>query len=220
MTDEILTKNQIAFLQKCQESDFLINNFYLTGGTALAAFYLKHRHSEDLDFFSESEFDILNIDVFIKKFQDALNISKIDFQQSYNRNIFFLTLGKEVLKTEFTFFPFTRIERGQHEYGIEIDSLIDIAVNKLFTIYQRTQARDYIDLYFICREKSFAIKDLIAKAKIKFDWHIDSLQLGTQFIKGGETKDYPRMIKNIRPEIWQTFFIKEAKKLKGEIIDN
>ncbi|MCZ7666433.1 MAG: nucleotidyl transferase AbiEii/AbiGii toxin family protein [Chloroflexi bacterium] len=27
------------------------DNFYLTGGTALAAFYLQHRFSEDLDFF-------------------------------------------------------------------------------------------------------------------------------------------------------------------------
>ncbi len=26
--------------------------YYLSGGTALSAFYLEHRHSEDLDFFS------------------------------------------------------------------------------------------------------------------------------------------------------------------------
>ncbi len=29
-------------------------DFYLTGGTALSAFYLKHRYPEDLDFFTES----------------------------------------------------------------------------------------------------------------------------------------------------------------------
>ena len=29
--------------------------FYLTGGTALSAFYLHHRLSEDLDFFTESD---------------------------------------------------------------------------------------------------------------------------------------------------------------------
>ncbi len=31
--------------------------FYLTGGTALGRFYLEHRHSEDLDFFVNSDND-------------------------------------------------------------------------------------------------------------------------------------------------------------------
>jgi predicted nucleotidyltransferase component of viral defense system len=34
--------------------------FYLTGGTALAAYYLRHRLSEDLDFFAEKEFELKN----------------------------------------------------------------------------------------------------------------------------------------------------------------
>jgi predicted nucleotidyltransferase component of viral defense system len=32
-----------------------INAFYLTGGTALSAFYLGHRKSNDLDFFTNTE---------------------------------------------------------------------------------------------------------------------------------------------------------------------
>ncbi len=32
--------------------------FYLSGGTALAEYYLHHRLSDDLDFFSENEIDI------------------------------------------------------------------------------------------------------------------------------------------------------------------
>lgn len=30
----------------------LADSFYLTGGTALSAFYLEHRYSVDLDFFT------------------------------------------------------------------------------------------------------------------------------------------------------------------------
>lgn len=52
MRNKILTENQIAFLEQIKKSEFLAKNFYLTGGTALAAFYLHHRYSEDLDFFS------------------------------------------------------------------------------------------------------------------------------------------------------------------------
>ena len=48
---EILTPFQKQALKAIGESP-LVDNFYLTGGTALSAFYLQHRLSEDLDFFS------------------------------------------------------------------------------------------------------------------------------------------------------------------------
>lgn len=169
-------------------------------------------------FFSETEFDPISISVFLEQAKTDLGITKIDYQQSFNRNLFFLHFDKEVLKTEFTFFPFGRIEKGERHCNFEVDSILDIAANKLFTIYQRTQARDYIDLYFISKEKGFSVADLIKKAKIKFDWHIDPLQLGTQFMKAAKAPDYPRMIKAIPDEDWQNFFIKEAEKLKSEIL--
>lgn len=48
---EILTPFQKELLKAIGDSK-LADNFYLTGGTALAAFYLQHRYSEDLDFFT------------------------------------------------------------------------------------------------------------------------------------------------------------------------
>lgn len=219
MGNDVLTKNQTRFLNSVGTDNFIKQNFYLTGGTALTAFYLRHRYSEDLDFFSEKEVDLLALNVFFEKFKKDLGISRIDFQQSFNRNLFFLHLNGDVLKTEFTFFPFTRIEAGKKEFGITVDSALDIAVNKLFTIYQRSLARDYIDLYFICRQYQWGIDDLIAKAKIKFDWHIDPLQLGTQFIKAQEASDYPRMIKEVSSNEWRGFFTEEARKLRPEIIE-
>jgi len=217
MKSNILTESQAAFLRNFGKDKLLAKSFYLTGGTALAEFYLGHRLSEDLDFFSEKEFDLLALGVFLKKAKGVLGFTKIDFQKSNNRNLYFLHFRDEVLKVEFTFFPFPRIEEGGIKGGVQIDSFLDIAVNKLFTIYQRTQARDFIDLYFISRAKELVVEDLISKARVKFDWHIDPLQLGTQFSKVTELKDYPRMIKEL-PEGWRGFFIKEAKKLKKEII--
>jgi len=38
---------------------------------------------------------------------------------------------------------------------------------------------------------------LIKKARIKFDWHIDPIQLGAQFLKANEVKDLPRLIEDI-----------------------
>lgn len=201
------------------KSEFITKQFYLTGGTALAGFYLYHRYSEDLDFFSETELDILQIDIAIKKIREKLGVSKIDFQQSYNRNLFFLHFGKSIVKTEFTYFPFPRIEEGRKEYGIQIDSLLDIAANKLFSIYQRNQARDYIDLYAIIKKENYSIKELIKKAKSKFDFDIDFLQLGAQFVKVNEAKDYPRLVLRISYRDLEVFFSEEAKKLKSKIIE-
>ncbi len=217
MENNTLTPTQTAFL-KAVGASALAKNFYLSGGTPLAAFYLKHRYSEDLDFFCEEEFNALSIDILLKKVKDKLGITKIDFQQSYNRNLFFCHLKNEVLKTEFTYFPFPRLEKGSVFEGVEVDSLTDIAVNKLFTIYQRTKARDYIDLFFIAKEHGFSIEELIHKAKLKFDWPIDPVQLGTQFIKVKEAEDYPRMIKSLDKKALVEFFIAEAKKFKTEIL--
>lgn len=218
---KILTENQLKILEKINGDKFLTRNFYLTGGTALAEFYLKHRFSEDLDFFSEQEFDAEAIAVFFQKNKTDLKIKKVDFEQSYNRNLFFLyiDIDKEIIKTEFTYFPFERIEKTKKIKNISIDSALDIAVNKIFIIYQKERARDYIDLYFLIQKYKWSIEELVKKAKIKFDWHIDYLQLGAQFIKAENVSDYPKMIKNIPEKKWVDFFIKEAEKLKIKIVE-
>ena len=193
--------------------------FCLSGGTALAGFYLHHRYSEDLDFFSETEFDVLEIQVFLKKVNKELGFQKIDYEKSYNRNLFFCHFPNEVLKIEFTFFPFQKIEKPQTMQSLQVESLMDLAVNKLFTIYQRSAARDYIDLYCICKERGLEIKDLISKARIKFESHIDPIQLGTQFIKAKDALDLPRMVKSMPEKEWRDFFVKEAEKLKDQVLD-
>lgn len=218
MQNKILTAEQIAILEYLGKNKSFVKQFYLTGGTPLAAFYLHHRYSEDLDFFSEQEVDPVSVRVLLKGFKAGAGITRIDFQQSMNRNLFFLEFGKDTLKTEFTYFPFSRIEKGRVEYGLSVDSAIDIAVNKLFTIYQRNKARDYIDLYMLCKNYEFGIADLIKLAKLKFDWHIEPIQLATQFLKAETAAEYPRMLVKMPDAEWQDFFRGEAKKIKPEII--
>lgn len=216
----ILSKKQQMLLDLIGREQSICQSFYLTGGTALAEFYLRHRYSEDLDFFSEKEVDTQSISVFLQKIKKEAGIKKVDFEQSFNRNLFFLHFGKEVIKTEFTFFPFSRIKTEKRAGGLSVDSLIDMAVNKLFTIYQKPRARDFIDLYFIIQKnRKLTIVDLVKNAQIKFDWHIDLLQLGAQFLQATVVKDYPRMIVKIDDRKWHDFFVDEAKKLKKEVLE-
>lgn len=218
MAKTILSVNQIKILEAISNDREICREFYLTGGTALAEYYLQHRLSEDLDFFSEKEFDIQAISIFFAKNKKVLEIKKVDFQQSFNRNLIFLHLDDDVIKTEFTYFPFPRIEKKIKKNKLFVDSLEDIAVNKLFTIYQKPRSRDFIDLYLIMKKTGWKISALISKTKIKFDWHIDYLQLGGQFVQALTVKDYPRMILKLNPKEWQEFFIEEAKKFSGKVI--
>ena len=98
--------------------------------------------------------------------------------------------------------------------------MLDIAVNKVFTIYQKPRSRDFIDLYFILKkDKKLSLGDLVKKAQIKFDNYIDSIQLGAQYMKAKELKDFPKMLADIKENIWQDFFINEAKKFSDRIIN-
>jgi predicted nucleotidyltransferase component of viral defense system len=65
--EKILSQEQKKTLELFSKEDYLVKNFYLTGGTALSAFYLFHRISEDLDFFSEKEVYLPAIRTFIYK---------------------------------------------------------------------------------------------------------------------------------------------------------
>ena len=54
-----------------------LERFYLTGGTALSGYYLQHRVSDDLDFFTEDDIDTLFIEQFAVKIKELLNASKV-----------------------------------------------------------------------------------------------------------------------------------------------
>lgn len=218
MASKILTTLQKNFIELFSKIKGLKSRFYLTGGTALAAYYLNHRYSEDLDFFSLNQVDILEINVFLKKIKTGLQIKKTDFQQSFNRNLFFLHTKKEILKVEFTYFPFEQIEKPIQKDGILIDSITDIAVNKAFTVVQNPRARDFIDLYFILEKyKELSLPKILKLARGKFDAQIDPLQLGTQLLKSKDIQDLPRMLQKIGHQQWRSFFINQAKLLSKEI---
>ena len=149
--ETILSKKQQELLDLIGRDKNLCQSFYLTGGTALAEFYLHHRYSEDLDFFSEHEFEPQSVSVFWQKIKKTVGIKKVDFEQSFNRNLFFFILAKKLSRRIYVF-SVSAIEAKKKIGGLAIDSLLDIAVNKIFTIYQKPRARDFIDLYFIIKE--------------------------------------------------------------------
>lgn len=109
----------------------LAKQFYSTGDTALSVFYLKHRESEDLDFFSEEEFDNESVIDLMSQISQKLKLTYI-FNQKYKSRIFELKNKEKILlKVDFNHYPYKRVEKGMEQAGMTIDSLRDIAGNKL-----------------------------------------------------------------------------------------
>jgi len=214
----ILTPNQVTTLHAIAASN-LANEFYFSGGTALSHYYLQHRLSEDLDFFREEEFDVQATYVALKSLKQKIQYDAIDFQSNMNRNLFFLHFNdKSVLKLEFTYYPFAQIVLPKLIDGLLVDSAIDIATNKLFTIVQTPRGRDYYDLYYLIKKYEYSIAQLRMLAKQKFDWHIDPLMLASQLNKASTFLDDPILIGRSDSENIFKYFEVESKRLSTEIL--
>src|SRR5947209_4431075 len=83
----------------------LAKSFYLTGGTALAAFYLHHRDSDDLDFFTDGEVPGTEVGGFLA---GGGGVTARSFPRLYHRRIFLLGVARAPLKVEFSRYPFPR----------------------------------------------------------------------------------------------------------------
>lgn len=220
MAKSILTREQREFLLYFAKSKHAAGMFYLSGGTCLSEYYLHHRLSEDLDFFCESEFEPTDVTTWIAGSKSRLGFESFEFQQSFNRNLYFLAYTDGyTLKIEFTYYPFEQIEKPKKREGILIDSMSDIAANKLFTIYQKPRGRDYFDLFMILNEQPHTILDLRIMSQTKFDSSIDLLQLATRLSEVTQHLDDPILINGTYDrEKVQQFFMAESTKLKKSIL--
>lgn len=218
--NSILTPIQKRFLEAVIKEPYILKNYYFTGGTVLSEFYLKHRLSKDIDLFSEKEVHLPSIVKFIKKAAPKLSATTIREEQFLGLHTFFLKIpNQEDFKVDFNYYPFLRIEKGKSWRGLAIDSLLDIAVNKIHTLYMKPRAREYIDIYFILQKTKYSLDDLVKFAKIKFDWHIEPLQLSRRFLEVISFEDYPKMLVVFNKKKIQDFFLQEAKKLEKEIFE-
>ena len=214
----ILTLDQRKILDQIIKNNYIKDNFYLTGGTALSEFYLKHRYSEDLDFFTENKYDTQVIINFIKQLSESLDFTfeaeLLEFLYRFNLKL----SNKNVLKLDFSYYPGKRVEKGEVYKDFEVDSLLDIAINKLSTIQQRYNVKDYVDLYFLLDK--FTLWDLIEGVKIKFRMEIEPWILASDIIYCVEKFDsLPQMIKPLTLEKLKSFFRRLAKEIGSKAVE-
>lgn len=164
----ILHTHQITLLNLFFDSPFS-KSFFLTGGTALSAFYLGHRESQDLDFFSLEPFDTLvlrrTFQEIVEKTQSTMTIQ----QRSQTYNEIFLENKKENWLQKIDIVQEQPKHFGDlvHIDKVTVDSLINIATNKVLAVFGRFEPKDYIDLHAICTQTDLTFDTIFELAKQK-----------------------------------------------------
>ncbi len=219
MGKTILTPNQHKLLECAAHSSEVVDTFYLTGGTALAEFYLHHRLSEDLDFFSEKPISESEILKWVKDTAKKLRIVDVDHQTLRGQNIFYFHFPKdEVVKIDFAYFPFSHVGKFTQMKQLRIASMLDIGVNKIQALMTRNRARDYFDLYEIMRTTPYTAKELQHQYRLKFDVNIPSDQLAKKFLAIVHADDQPKFLGKVDWEDVEKFFLNQAKELGSTIL--
>lgn len=214
----ILNKKQKLLLHKFRKwAD--AGKFYITGGTALAAFYLQHRLSDDLDFFTEDEVEGEQILSFL---QSIPGIEHLSLERKFDRRIFLVYFrGGENLKVEFTRYPFKRVYPSHTVEGIQIDSITDILVNKLAALADRKDVKDYVDIYFIIKEHpELTVENMITKAEQKFGIRGLRYILEGRFLECAKQTDLLKMKKRYRSDEMVDFFKRMARGLIKKSIES
>lgn len=213
----IITLEQELLLSEFKNDLYLSSNFYFTGGTALSLHYLQHRESVDLDFFSEKSFDPQVILQHMTTWKQKLKLA-VEYVRQEDTHIYNLTFpNKQMVKVDFAFYPYKQVSKSYPVDGLVIDSLVDIAINKLLTIQQRDEVKDFVDLYFLLNK--FSMWDLISGVQVKFGVKLDPFIIGTDFLKVENFKFLPKMIKPLTLEELKSFYIQKAKEIGKESVE-
>ena len=147
-----------------------IDDFYLTGGTALSLFYFQHRISLDLDFFTPrfSYKRIREIITYLKtSLKKEIKLTAQSLKKDKTRMMvyqIYITPG-DILRVDFVEDVLPLVKQPKIVEGVKVLSLEDIYLRKIYAVVGviptydvvgkkkfaggRIEAKDFYDLYFL-----------------------------------------------------------------------
>ncbi|MBW1717844.1 MAG: nucleotidyl transferase AbiEii/AbiGii toxin family protein [Deltaproteobacteria bacterium] len=186
--------------------------FYLSGGTALAEFYLGHRKSYDLDVFTVEERLILPFSRIVEKelIRERFYVDVIRRFSSFVE--FEVTQRDEATKVQLAYdSPFRFEEPVDCNLGIKVNHYKDITVDKLLAFFGRAEPRDAIDLFFILKKENiWELADLAVEKDPGFDLYWLAVAMN-------EVKDFPDHITRWPVEMLIEINVEELKRVFSRI---
>lgn len=197
------TKTILALLGKSK----IIQKAYLAGGTGLAL-QLGHRISYDLDFFTLEEFDE---EIFLPEIK---KISQFQLEKTAWR-----TIMGNFRDVRFSIFYYKYpIVYSTKKFGmVNILDARDIAGMKIAAIASRGSKRDFVDLYFLCKEIA-PLKEIIRIYDRKYKNLATTavhVMKSIIYFNDAEPEKMPEMLKKVEWEEVKKYFEDEVKKIVG-----
>jgi len=198
------TKDNLEILT----SEGMLKTFYLAGGTGVAL-QLRHRFSLDLDFFTKKDIATKTL---IQKIKTR---GKFSIERETENTLIGIFNGIRVsfLKYDYPLlFDLKQIE------GIRIADLRDIGCMKIDAISSRGMKRDFVDLFFICREV-ISLKNLLSLFKRKYksvNYNMMHILKSLAYFEDAENNPMPKMIVSASWQEIKNFFKKEIKKINNK----
>ena len=215
MKDSVLTPLQEAVLREFFRRGAAERGYYLTGGTALAEFYLRHRCSDDLDLFTSNGgalshgWNILEELAGGRSFALSLSRRDVAFLEGVLEAV---DMEGSPLVVHLAEDPTPSIEPPADHGGVIVDSLVNIAVQKVETLFWRTEPKDFVDLYFILHEGGFTFDALLSLLPRKHQGL--SPEMFVSHLGEAQTLTFlPRMIKPLTLADLQDYFMSLARAL-------
>jgi len=175
--------------------------FYLAGGTAIY-YYLKHRESVDLDFFTQKNFNFFQYEHLIRPY--TILFKSKDTIHAEIKNV----------KVSFFYYPYKLLKPLNQINDISIAHLEDILCMKINAIINRGSRKDFTDVYFIMKELSISPEKCIELFQTKYG-SCNPLVIHkamTYFIDADKEPEL-KMLKPVRWEDIKKFFITTFTKI-------
>ena len=140
--------------------------FYLAGGTALSEYYLGHRLSFDLDYFTGTENLVLPLSYQIEAACNKKGLSLKVVRRFGTFVELLVEKAGESLKVDLALDSPYRFESPVlSSDGIYVNDYSDLRSDKVLAYFGRAEPRDAVDLYFILQKES--PEDLLEQAAQK-----------------------------------------------------
>ncbi len=217
--EDILTPLQRRVLTRLFADYLELSAFFLTGGTALAAFYFGHRRSDDLDLFTTDAEALLTIPAVMEDVarREGLLVERVrefTFIQQYEvREPQFADVAP--LRIDFVKDIATQFGERRDFGGITVDDPRNIGSNKVCAILGRTDVKDFIDLYVLLRH-GYDFDVLFAEAQEK-DRGLTPFYFAASLREVASFSRLPNMIWDINLSEVQQFFLSLADRLLASL---
>lgn len=190
MHPNVLPPSVKKVLTTLSHTDF-IKAFYLSGGTALAL-HIGHRESQDLDFFSQKNFNPQRLQAKLEKLGP---LSGLQLDQGT------LNCFLDDVKLQFLHYPYKLLKPKIKWQTISLSHQLDIACTKLLTVASRGNKKDFVDIYFLLHD--YDLNFLLGQLKRKYpntDYNIPHILKSLVYFSDADHRPMPRLHRQVS---WQ-----------------